>query len=475
MLAEAAMIRLIVEKELKEIIGSTKFAVSFGVCATLIILAFYIGARNHQVSMAQYEAAKSESLRQKEGLTEWTAVRDHRIFLPPRPLASIVTGISNDIGRTVSVHSRGELSAQDSRFNDEPIYAIFRFLDLNFVIQIVLSLFAILFAYDAINGEKEQGTLRLTFSNAIPRDKYILGKIIGTFLGLGVPLLIPIVIGCLILTIMGIPMSGSDWLQLALVVAGGLLYFGIFLTLSVFVSSLTQRTSHSFLLLLVVWIFAVLIIPRSAVLIAGRAVAVPSVDEIASKKTLLQSQLWQEDRKKMNKFQPPKDTEPRDIMTALNKFMGELGDAREKKMLAFAGKLNEERRNAQQRQENLAFMIARLSPTATFSLLASRLAGTSIRLKQHFLQEAVDYQRAYSQFMEEKTGMKMGGNMVFFRVSDQDEEEPEPIDPRELPAFNYADEEALAGGLILDFGILVSFNLILFLGAFVGFLRYDVR
>ena len=36
----------------------------------------------------------------------------------------------------------------------------FRFLDLDFIFQIVLSLFAILFAYDTISGEKERGTLR---------------------------------------------------------------------------------------------------------------------------------------------------------------------------------------------------------------------------------------------------------------------------------------------------------------------------
>ena len=39
-----------------------------------------------------------------------------------------------------------------------------------------------------------------------------------------------------------------------------------------FVSSLTRRSSTSFLFLLVIWILAVLVIPRSAVLLAGRAV-----------------------------------------------------------------------------------------------------------------------------------------------------------------------------------------------------------
>lgn len=472
------MIGLIIEKELREILGSTKFAISFGVCAILIVLAFYIGSRDYQVGVEQYEAAKKENLRQKEGLTDWMMLRDNRIFLPPRPLASLVTGISNDIGRTVPIYSRGELVAEDSRFNDEPIFAIFRFLDINFVFQIVLSLFAILFAYDAINGEKERGTLRLTFSNAVPRDQYILGKIIGSLLGLGLPVLIPVLLGCLILVLMGIPMAASDWTSLGLLVLAGLLYFGIFLTLSVLISSLTRRPSHSFLMLLVVWIFTVLIIPRSSVLIAGRAVDVPSVDDLASQKNRLRSQLWEEDRKRMNEFKPSNSEDPQETVKEFNKFMQEIADERDKKIMEFAGKLNEDRRNHQIRQERLAFTLARISPSATLSLLAARLAGTSISLKQHFLNEAVDYQRAFAQFMQEKTGMKTGGNMFIFRTRrSEEEEEKKPIDPMELPVFTYEDEsiEYLSAGLMLDFGILTVINLVLFAGAFVSFLKYDVR
>jgi ABC-type transport system involved in multi-copper enzyme maturation permease subunit len=301
---EAFMFKLIVEKELRDTIGSTKFALTFGVCAVLILLTFYVGAKNYQLSRRQYEAAIAENLRQMEGLTDWLMVRNHRLFLPPQPLAALVTGIANDLGRNIEVRGRGEVGAEDSRYGDDPIFAVFRFLDLDFVFQIVLSLFAILFAYDAICGEKERGTLRLSFANAVPRDKYILGKITGTFLALAIPLLIPILLGSLMLPVLGVPMAGEDWMRLALVIFAGLLYFGVFLTLSVFISAMTERSSSSFLLLLVVWIFAVLIVPRTSVLLAGRAVKVPSLDEHASQRARLAAQLWQEDRAKMSNFKP---------------------------------------------------------------------------------------------------------------------------------------------------------------------------
>jgi ABC-type transport system involved in multi-copper enzyme maturation permease subunit len=471
------MIKLIIEKELREIIGSTKFAISYGVCALLILLTFYIGARNYQVSTAQYDAAKKENIRQMEGLADWMAVRNHRIFLPPQPLATLVSGISNDIGRTIEVRGRGELTAQDSRYNDEPIYAAFRFLDLDFIFQIVLSLFAILFTYDAINGEKERGTLRLTFANAVPRFKFILGKILGSFLALGIPLLVPVLLGCLLLIILGVPLSGSGWLRLALVIAAGLLYFGVFLTLSVFASSLTKRSASSFLMLLVIWIFAVLIIPRSAVLLSGRAVDVPSVDEIASQKNRFQAQVWQEDREKMNTFRPTVTDDGQKMVEEFNQFMQERADEREKKILEFAGRLNEERQNRQRQQELLAFSLARISPAAAFSLAAANLAGTSIGLQQHFIDEATAYQRVYAQFMKEKTGMNLGGHVMMFRMRAGEEEEPEPIDPSELPGFDYREVQLgkTAGAMMIDFGILALFNVVFFAGAFVAFLRYDLR
>lgn len=471
------MLKLIIEKELREIVGTAKFALTFGVAAALILLAFYAGAKNYHVSRAQYEAAKKENLRQMEGQTDWLMVRNHRIFLPPQPLAALVTGISNDIGRTIEVQGRGELAAHESRFNEDPIFAVFRFLDLDFIFQIVLSLFAVLFAYDAINGEKERGTLRLSFANNVPRRTFILGKILGSFLGLAVPLLVPILLGCALLPLLGVPMDSSAWMKLALVIFAGLLYFGVFLTLSVFMSTLTQRSSHSFLLLLVAWVFAVLIVPRAAVLMAGRAVEVPSVDEIAAQKNRLRAQLWAEDHKRMSAFKPAASSNPQDMMKEFNEFMQKNAEERDNKMRELSMRLHEERRNRQLVQERFAFGLARLSPSAAFSLAATTLAGTGIHLKEHFVNEANAYQQSYAGFIKEKTGMNPGGGFIMMRVTTDEEQEKKPVDPRELPEFIYRDQplQQAAGGALFDFGLLAAFNLLFFIGAFAAFQRYDLR
>ena len=134
------MLKLLVEKELRDILSSTKFTITFAVCAVLILLAFYVGAKNYQVSIDEYEAAQAENLKQMEELTNWNDV-DHRIFLRPQPLAALVSGVSNDIGRNMEMEARGELNSENSRFSEDPLFAVFRFLDLEFIFTVVLSLF----------------------------------------------------------------------------------------------------------------------------------------------------------------------------------------------------------------------------------------------------------------------------------------------------------------------------------------------
>lgn len=470
------MLKLLIEKELRDIVGSTKFTITFAVCAVLILLAFYVGARNYQVSMNEFEAAQAENLKQMDELTSWNDI-DHRIFLKPQPLAALVSGVSNDIGRNLEVRTRGELQTENSRFSEDPLFAVFRFLDLEFIFTVVLSLFAILFGYDAVNGEKERGTLRLSFSNSIPRDKYILGKIIGSFLALVVPLLIAILLGFLLLPLFGVPMTGDLWMRLGLIVVSGLMYFSVFLTLSVFISALTEHSSTSFLLLLVAWIFTVLIIPRTAVLLAGRAVDVPSMDQINFEKATFEDQLWEEDRKKMDQFwreNPQNPDESREQrMLQFRRFMSELANEREEEERSFAERLNEDRRNRENVQQKLALNIARVSPAASFSLASADLAGTSLELKNRFINSANTYQTTYSEFISEKTGGMGGG----WWSRGGDDTQAEAIDPYELPVYNYEEPPAaeLVSGALPDMALLAIFNLIFFVGAFVSFLKYDVR
>jgi len=476
------MFKLIVEKELRDILLSTKFATTFLVCAILIVLAFFLGARGYHVGRAQYDAAVAEDRRQLEGQTDWLSVSPS-VFLPPQPMAYLVPGISNDIGRTTEVRGRGGLRPEGSHFGEEPLLAVFRFVDLEFTFQVVLSLLAVLFAYDAICGERERGTLRLTFSQPVPRATFILAKIAGSFLALTVPLLIPLTAGGLILLLMRVPMTGQDWLRLGLVVLAGMLYVGAILGLSVFVSSITRRSSTAFVVLLSLWVVGVLVLPRASVLLAARTVDVPSTDQMLSQRSRLWAQLWREDQQEIQAFlRNSFGNEPQDpaagqrAVAEFNRKFDELAEERQRRLSELDLRLTEERRNRQTSQQRLALGIARFSPASAFSLAAAGLAGTSLDLPEQYLSQLAAYQERFAAFQHEKTGRSSGGIRMVIKTGDE-EDEPGPIDPGELPAFVWRPPttgEVIQAG-VFDLSVLALFNLLFFSAAFVAFLRYDVR
>jgi ABC-type transport system involved in multi-copper enzyme maturation permease subunit len=367
---------------------------------------------------------------------------------------------------------------------------VFRFLDLEFVFQIIFSLFAILFAFDAVNGEKERGTLRLSFANSVPRANYILGKIFGSFLALVVPLLIPVLIGMVMMPLMGVPMSSNEWVRLVLFIFSSLLYLGVFLTLSVFMSCLTKRSSSSFLFLLVIWVFSVLIIPRASVLIAGNAVDVPSLNSILYQQNQLEDKYSMERSKRYYEFSSKLDremyesgdTSPEAQERSLNEsrnFSEKLDIEYNKKIESFVGRLYEERYNKQVEQQKLAFNISRLSPASLFTLVSSGICGTSIDLKNKFYENAASYSQSLAEFIKGKTGHNIGSApiSIFNQDGQMQKKPPEPIDTTEIPEFIFKAPELseVLYDAMPDIAILLLFNLIFFCGSFLAFLRYDLR
>jgi len=244
-------------------------------------------------------------------------------------------------------------------------------------------------------------------------------------------------------------MAGADWVRLGLIVAAGMLFVGAILGLSIMVSALTHRSSTAFVLLLSLWVVGVLILPRASVLLAARSVEVPSTDHVLSQRSRLRAQLWDEDQKKIGDFMKEQMTFPDDLedpaerqalaqrgISAFNEKFDELAAERQRRLAELDARLGEERRNRQLAQQRLALGIARISPASAFSLASAELAGTSLDLPEHYRSEVGAYQERFSAF----------------------------------PGLG----RVVQAGLF-DLTLLALFNLVFFAGAFVAFLRYDVR
>ena len=60
---------------------------------------------------------------------------------------------------------------------NNPFIAFFSSIDIVFVFEVILSLMGLIFAYDAIAGERERGTLRLVLAQPIGRGADFTGEV----------------------------------------------------------------------------------------------------------------------------------------------------------------------------------------------------------------------------------------------------------------------------------------------------------
>jgi len=477
--------RIVARRELLDIVVSPKFAWTFAVSATLILLAFWVGARGFLLEQRRHEAARAADLRQMRGVTDWLEVSP-LVSLPPQPLETLVAGVANDIGRNATVEGRGAIATTGSRYASEPVAALLRVLDLEFVFRVVLGLFAVLLGYDAVCGERARGTLRLCFAGGLERASFLGGKIVGALAGLTLPLLVPIGLGALLFRLAGVPMAALDWARLALVLLAGLLYLATLLALSTWISALVRQPAHAFFLALSAWVLLVLVTPRAAVSLAAHRSPVLSRDAIAAERARLQTEIWARDRAtfrdRVEGILGPGSIgghDPQQRMAEVNRFIEEQSSERERRLGELERSLLERREAQQKTQRRLAFGLARVSPAACFTLAAAELAGTSLALEDELRAQLARYQEELGRFQMAKSGGRRSGGGMRLRIAidDGEPEAPKPIDPAELPAFRWQSPNLLpalsrsAG----DLALLLAFPLVFYAAAFVTFQRYDLR
>jgi len=488
------MLGILIQKELKSILLSPKFVATFATCASLILLSVFVGIQEYRAAVKQYDAATQLVEQDLREASSWMGL-NNKVYRRPDPMQIFVSGVNNDVGRLSSISSFDTIKLRSSIYSTDTIFAVFRYIDFVFIVQVVLSLFAILFTYDAVNGEREGGTLQLTFSNAVPRAQYIFAKFIGSWLGLVIPLLIPVMLGLLLVLLYRVPLASAHWAKLSSLLGVSILFFTFFMAFGILVSTLTRQSAVSFLISLVAWVAFVLIIPRAGVMAAGQFVAVPTVAEIEGQQDGFEKDQWENHRHDMEERWRKREA----AMQGMNEKEREAyrdehewewleEEDKERKQLqknlnAFAQQLTEDSRNRKAGQERLAFTLSRFSPVSAYQLAALNLAGTDAGLKTRYEDAMNNYRTAFTEFAEKKQKESGGAGGLRIEVntdtgikinSDRDKG---TLDLSGMPKFTPPEHTyatAIAPTLI-DFGLLGLYTLAAFAGAFVRFLRYDVR
>jgi ABC-type transport system involved in multi-copper enzyme maturation permease subunit len=468
------MLKDIIKKEILDNITSAKFVFTFLLCAILILLSVYTGVSSYRADQKEFSAAVALNKKNLESQPSYQALAGlgTKINKPPQVLGAIASGVDEAVGRVATVNIAYDPNLVDSKYESNPVFSVFGALDLSFIVKIVLSLFAILFTYDAIVGEKERGTLKLTLSNKVPRDRLILGKVIGGFISLLIPLIIPLILSMLLLLVYpNVNLSGADWGRLLLMFLMFFLYLSVFFTLGLLVSARTNKSSTSFLVLLFIWVTFVTIIPKLSVVTAARLNPIPSVHEITAKKDAFLQQIQGGAQKRVldwMKENAPKQGEDQKVyQEKFKKFLEDFQQEATSKIDENNAALERDYQARKRSQQNLAINLSRVSPASAVTFATMSLARTGIDEHERFLASI----RAYKPIFTKWANSRMMKNLNFQTG------ETGKVVLDDMPQHKF-EPEGLGKSLartLPDFGLMLFLIIVFFAGAYVSFLKYDVR
>lgn len=415
------MLTAIIKKEILENITSYKFTVVVLLSTILILTSIVIMGRDYQLRMENYEILKPES-------------DDPTALAKPTPLSLFAKGVDENLCRSYQISFGGQIRVGSKQQSVNNLFRLFTAPDLLYIIKVIMALCALLFAFDRISGEKENGTLKLALANAIKRPHLIFGKWIGGFASLIIPFMLAVLISTAFVILWpNIGLSGSDWIRLILFLLSGIIYMAIFFSLGFFISTMAHRAASALIVSLFAWTLLVFILPNLGNIMARQLKPIPSVQQLEMRR----NHIWIKAVFDRNQGRTH-GTDYRDIISRENDML--MADYRSQ----FEGLVD------------LSQNITRLSPAAAFTFLATDIMGTGLQEERRLKQAVLQYKHQTQSRDSDSDGNLIG----------------------DFPVFQYQRRtlaDALSPGFFSNLLILILFNVIFFSAAYVAFLRYDIR
>lgn len=446
------MLWTIAARETLDNLMSLKFLFGTILCVVLIAISTVVSLRDYQGRMSEYDSAIAE-------FNEKPSNHDPRIHRKPEVLSIFVRGFERRFGNAVTISWRGDIPVRAGGFmgTSEGVQfsAEFASIDFLFVVRVILSLLAIFLSYDAISGEYERGTLKLTLSRPVSRSSVILGKLLAGFGCLLIPLLMSFIIGILIVQLMGgINFTSEDWLRLSLVAGFSILCVMSFYMIGLVVSSRTHHAATSLLILLLIWIIGVFLIPGITTAAMDRyRMMTPKPDkqiaaimrDISDREEPLpryedHGDKWHEAYSQYRlKWDELMDEKASSIWNVQSSYLKRLYS-----------------------QANLVRWICRMSPSESCAYASEAMACTDVESYRYFMNYIRLFQDKYREFSRNR-----------FRDREKYNAEREQYKKAvEVPRIDFASSFQSAA---IDISLLAILNILFFMLSILFFIKYDVH
>ncbi len=471
------MLKHIIKRELLDNLMSLRFSLTLILMVTVMSASAILFLSDHKEAVSTYQVNLQENRRRMEGLIRsgimpWTMQRIMSfelqwVYKKPSDFSFLADGHDKDLPNTFTVNMF-EINGPSTRLRMNPLLRQFESLDWSLVIGVIMSFAAIVLTFDLISGDRERGTLKLSISNSIPRATIMLGKYIGALVSLLIPLLGGMLLSVIIIAISGIiPMDRAAWARIAIAASFSLLYVTGFVSLGMFVSSITRESATSLIVLLLSWAMLVVVIPGVGGVIVSRFVPSPNLHQAGQDARNAEEQT-------------------RDEYLARHPELEYLerrwGDARNMAGPLSAAEASMEvwnrYRDTLVSRVRVGQNATRVSPLGLYRHAIEALAGTGLGHHESFMKQVRQYREVFKRTLMGKYPFDphrdYGGQyyMEWRKVMDNLE-----FGLSDIPEFHEKPVTIQEGTKVAvwDVLFLFLFSLLFFMGSVVAFLRYDVR
>ena len=477
----------IAKKEMMVLLYSPRFILMAITAFILILLALFVGYANYnlenEIALSGQKAAEAKLT----GSSDLT-MTGFRTIRQPVKLSIFDVGVTSVLGRLGDTSRGVRGSMKNSPASTDPSISLFGGFDLTFIVAEIMALLALLFSYDAISGEKENGTLKAVMANRISRSSVFFGKVLGISIPVILTFLLPFLMGlAIMLIIFNLNFTSQEWLRLCVMVGTSVIYMAIFTLIGITASALTRSRFTSLMLCLFIWVIAVAIFP--SLVIQGVTEFNPPMSKsefIEKRRAVARNESFRYDQRLQGYLDENPTTGKEWVEKSVPNIVRmqialEKGAAMEKEWSQYE--------LSNKKSENSAMLLSIISPSAAYRNIQHSLADTGPAMLRNLNEARVQYEKEFS---------KYAWNLVFnpkekrpyvrsidYDFSDENQVKAKALDVPEQPLLDISDMprfeyrqvslETAISNVIVQLGSL-AFSFVFFLAvSFVAFIRYDVR
>lgn len=456
---------LITKSELHKSFRSVRFALVVLIIVPLFLGATALGVNKYLFLEKAYQATLHQQSESFGAIKTFNPLMVIRVaaYRPVNPASLLGTGVSSLMGDTYLQYNCQNPPAVQTELIHNSFQRLHGGWDLLTIVVLVISFLAILLSYDAIAGEKRDGTIKLFCASSARRTSIALGKILGLTITLAIPLVLGTVLSGILISIM-IP----DRIMAVLPELGGLtamaiLYSAVFISLGVTVSAMFHRPFRALILLLALWILLVIAVPQLITFVAATAHPTPSEEESDKRKSA-----------------------STDEFIKFHEILQEIEDDIERRGAWFDGTKDYQKNlqriwtdtsNSLKNQEEVTWMWGWTSPASGMLLPMTTLFGTNPAAEVRTMEDVWDSQQRYIEFLKTRIVADMEEARRAGRNPNELRVYAGGIPWHEFPKTEFQTPAAGARWSAFAFGILIQLGWLasLLLCTIVLIRRYDPR